>query len=59
MIYVRSGLNSLYFHMIGDGHQPNFVGVYRAPLQPNFVGVYRAPLQGFPIHQFHPEKYRK
>ena len=21
--YVRSGLNSHYFHIIGDGHQPN------------------------------------
>ena len=26
--YVRSGLNSLYFHIIGDGHQPNSRGLY-------------------------------
>ena len=26
------GLNSHYFHMIVDGHQPKSVGVYRAPL---------------------------
>ena len=25
---VRSGLNSHYFHIIGDGHQPNSRGVY-------------------------------
>ena len=22
-LYVRSGLNSHYFHIIGDGHHPN------------------------------------
>ncbi len=26
--YVRSGLNSHYFHIIGDGHQPNSRGLY-------------------------------
>ena len=26
--YVRSGLNSHYFRMIGDGHQPNSRGLY-------------------------------
>ena len=25
---VRSGLNSHYFHIIGDGHQPNSRGLY-------------------------------
>ena len=28
MSYVRSGLNYHYFHMIGDGHQPNSRGLY-------------------------------
>ena len=32
-VYVRSGLNCHYFHIIGDGHQPKSVGVYRAPLK--------------------------
>ena len=31
-VYVRSGLNSHYFHIIGDGHRPKSVGAYRAPL---------------------------
>ena len=26
-LYVRSGLNSHYFHIIGDGHQPNSRGL--------------------------------
>ena len=28
LAYVRSGLNSHYFHIIGDGHQPNSRGLY-------------------------------
>ena len=28
MTYVRSGLNSHYFHIIGDGHQSNSRGLY-------------------------------
>ena len=32
-VHMCQGLNSLYFHIIGDGtHQPKSVGVYRAPL---------------------------
>ena len=27
-LFVRSGLNSHYFHIIGDGHQPNSRGLY-------------------------------
>ena len=27
-LYVRSGLNSHYFHIIGDGHQPSSRGLY-------------------------------
>ena len=27
-LYVRSGLNYHYFHIIGDGHQPNSRGLY-------------------------------
>ena len=26
--FVRSGLNSLYFHIMGGGHQPNSRGLY-------------------------------
>ena len=26
--YVRTGLNSHYFHIIGDGHQPTSRGLY-------------------------------
>ena len=32
------GLNSHYFHIIGDGHQPNSVGVY--------IPIIRIPIQG-------------
>ena len=32
------GLNSHYFHIIGDGHQPNFVGVY--------IPIIRIPIKG-------------
>ncbi len=27
-IYLCQGLNSHYFHIIGDGHQPNSRGLY-------------------------------
>ena len=27
-IYMSQGLNSHYFHIIGDGHQPNSRGLY-------------------------------
>ena len=32
------GLNSHYFHMIGDGHQPKSVGVY--------IPIIRIPIKG-------------
>ena len=28
LIYMCQGLNSHYFHIIGDGHQPNSRGLY-------------------------------
>ena len=34
--YVRSGLNSHYFHIIGDGHQPNnrvYIPIIRIPIR--------------------------
>ena len=27
-VHMRQGLNSHYFHIIGDGHQPNSRGLY-------------------------------
>ena len=27
-IYMCQGLNSHYFHIVGDGHQPNSRGLY-------------------------------
>ena len=28
LLYVPGSINSHYFHIIGDGHQPKSVGVY-------------------------------
>ena len=28
MDHMCQGLNSHYFHIIGDGHQPNSIGLY-------------------------------
>ncbi len=34
VICAIGSINSHYFHIIGDGHQPKSVGVFRAPLYP-------------------------
>ncbi len=36
--HLCQGLNSHYFHIIGDGHQPNSVGVY--------IPIIRIPIKG-------------
>ena len=37
--YVCQGLNSHYFHIIGDGHQPNSMG-------PVYIPIIRIPIKG-------------
>ena len=37
--HMCQGLKSHYFHIIGDGHQPNSVGVYKP--------IIRIPIKGW------------
>ena len=38
VLYVPGSINSHYFHIIGDGHQPKSVGVY--------MPIIRIPIKG-------------
>ena len=43
---VKSRYISIYFHIIGDGHQPNSRGLYTHYKDPNYMGtIIRIPIK--------------